>query len=383
MPHYRIAKTAELDLLFYWLEDQLRQLRQTNPVHNVLLDYLDQQFQKAERKLALLQTLIVLNDPSLEKRADTLANDLSRYVVPTANHYIAGLQRQGPQDRRVRDVLLRLSKRLGFDWIEDILVCLYRDLALLPEYRGLFAIPVFFGPPHLLETILEVPGIYHEFGHSVFARDDVFLREMTAIVKRHFTQLKQQPGPIPEAQKVRREEDLDQAAKSWSSLWLAEIFCDLFSGYVCGPANIASMVDMGRSQGRPPFVMASNSHPPNCARVLSSYLALSEQQRRHPTMNKIHVAWHNFIRGFTPGQDYRVCCSEDLLGALANAVNALIAQHLPKVPRYTKPLVDLPTARNVQAGIPLEDLINAGVTILFEAPDEFGAWQQASRLFIA
>jgi len=383
MPYYRIAKTAELDLLFDWLEDQLRQLRQANPEHGVLLNHLDQEYKRSETKLALLQTLVALNDPNFEKRADKLAHDLSRYLVPTAIHYVAGLQRQGPQDRRVRDILRRLCQRLRLDWIEDILVCLYRDLALLAEYRGLFAIPVFFGPPHLLETILEVPGIYHEFGHSVFARDDVFFREMSAIVKGYFTQLKQQAGPMPPAQKVLRDQELDRAASSWGALWLAEIFCDLFAGYVCGPANIASMVDLGRAQGFPPFLLASNSHPPNSARVIASYFALSDQQRQHPTVQKVYSAWQNFARGFTPGQDYRLRCSEDLLRLLANAANALIAQHLPDVPRYTKLPTDLAAARGVQAGIPLEDLTNAGVTILFEAPHEFAAWQQVSRSLIA
>ena len=194
MPYYQVAKTAELDLLFDWLAEQLRQLRQARPDQRVLLGYLDQQYKQAENRLALLQTLLALKDPNFSKRADKLAHDISRYLVPTANHYIAGLQRQGPEDRRVREILLRMCRRLRLDWIEDILVCLHRDLALLAEYRGIFAIPVFFGPPHLLETILEVPGIYHEFGHSVFARDDVFFREMSAIVKRHFAELKQQAG---------------------------------------------------------------------------------------------------------------------------------------------------------------------------------------------
>ncbi|MCI0540195.1 MAG: hypothetical protein L0Z50_33740 [Verrucomicrobiales bacterium] len=383
MPSYRFAKTAELDLLFDWLAEQLRQLRQANPDHRVLLDYLDQEYKQAENRLALLQTLLALNDPNLGKRADKLAHDLSRYVIPTANHYIAGLQRQGPPDRRVREVLLRMCRRLRLDWIEDILVCLHRDLALLAEYRGIFAIPVFFGPPHLLETILEVPGIYHEFGHSVFARDEVFLREMSAIVNRHFAQLKQQAGPMPPAQKALRDQELDRAAKSWGALWLAEIFCDLFAGYVCGPANVASMVDLGRGQGFPPYLLASNSHPPNCARVVASHFALSDQQRQHPTVRKIHDAWQNFARVFTPGQDYKLRCSEDLLKSLAHAVNTLIAQHLPNVPCYTKTPIDLTAARNVKAGIALEDLINAGVAILFEAPHEFQAWQQSARLLIA
>lgn len=383
MSSYRVAKTAELDLLFDWLADELRQLRQTNPDHHVLLDYLDQEYKQAETKLALLQAILALNDPNLDKRADKIAHDLSRYLIPTANHYIAGLQRQGPQDRRVRGVLFNMCQRLRLDWIKDILVCLHRDLALLAEYRGNFAIPVFFGPPHLLETILEVPGVYHEFGHSVFAKDDVFLREMSAIVKRHFTHLKQQAGPIPPAQKALRDQELDAAAKSWGSLWLAEMFCDLFAGYVCGPANLASMVDLGRAQGFPPHILASNSHPPNCGRVVASWFALSDQQRQHPTMVKIHDTWQNFARGFTAGQDYKLRCSEDLLRSLAEAVNTLIAQHLPDIPRYTKLPTELAAARAVKGSIPLEDLINAGVTILFEAPDEFSAWQRAARPLIA
>jgi hypothetical protein len=382
MPSYRIAKTAELDILFDWLAEQLRLLRLTNPDHRVILDYLDQQYRQAETRLALLQTLLALNDPNFDKRADKLAHDLSRYIIPTANHYIAGLQRQGPEDQRVRKVLLRLCQRLRLDWIEDILVCLRRDLALLAEYRGIFAIPVFFGPPHLLETILEVPGIYHEFGHSVFARDDVFRREMSLIVKRHFDQLKQKAGPMPPPQKALRDQELDRAANSWSALWLAEIFCDLFAGYVCGPANMASMVDLGRAQGFPPYLLASNSHPPNGARVMAAYLALCDQQRQHPTMQKVHAAWQNFARGFIPGQEYKLRCAEDLLRLLADAVNSLIAQHLPNVPCYVKPPTELAAARTVKAGIELEDLINAGVTILFEVPDQFSAWQKSARLLI-
>jgi hypothetical protein len=114
-----------------------------------------------------------------------------------------------------------------------------------------------------------------------------------------------------------------------------------------------------------------------------SHFALSDQQRQHPTVQKMYAAWQNFTSTFTPGQDYRLRCSEELLKSLALEVNALIAQLLPNVPRYTKTPTDLVAARHVQAGIPLEDLINAGVSILFEAPDEFANWQQSARLLIA
>ena len=358
-------------------------MRTANPDHAVLLNYLDQEYKRAEDKLTLLETVLALNDPNFEKPADKLSHDLSRYIVPTANYYIAGLKCQVPHGRQVRKVLLRLCQRLRLDWIEDILTCLHRDMAVLAEYRGLFTIPVFFGPPYLFETILEAPGIYHEFGHSVFARDDIFRQDLSTVVKTHFAHLKQQNAPISPDQKVLRDKELDGAAASWGGLWLAEIFCDLFAIYVCGPAYLALMVDLGRARGAPPFTLTSNSHPPNGARVLASYLALTDQQRQHPTVQKIYAAWQNFTNSFTPGQDYRLRCSEELLRSLTQKVHALLAQYLPDVPRYAKTPTDLAAARNVQAGIPLEELINAGVSILFEAPDEFAAWQKSARLLIA
>jgi hypothetical protein len=357
-------------------------LRAANPDHAVLLNYLDQEYKRAEGKLSLLEAVVALNDPNFGKHADKLSHDLSRYIVPTANYYIAGLKCQVPHGRQVRKVLLHLCQRLRLDWIEDILTCLHRDMAILAEYRGLFTIPVFFGPPYLFETILEVPGIHHEFGHSVFAKDEVFRQDLSAIVKTHFAQLKQQHAPISPDQKALRDKELDGAAASWGGLWLTEIFCDLFASYVCGPAYLASMVDLGRARGFPPFTLASNSHPPNGARVQAAYLALSDQQRQHPTILKIYAAWQNFTNNFTPGQDYRLRCSEEILKALAQEVYALIARHLPDVPRYEKIPADLAAARNVQTGIPLEELINAGVSILFEAPSEFASWQKSARLLI-
>jgi hypothetical protein len=383
MPNYRNAKTAEMDLLFDWLKEQLRELRTANSEHAVLLNYLDQEYKQAEDKLTLLEAVLALNDPNFEKRADKLSHDLSRYIVSTANFYIAGMKCQVPHGREVRKVLLRLCQRLRLDWIEDILTCLHRDMAVLAEYRGLFAIPVFFGPPYLFETILEAPGIYHEFGHSVFARDDIFRQALSNVVKAHFAQLKQQNAPISPAQKALRDKELDGAAASWGGLWLAEIFCDLFATYVCGPAYLALMVDLGRARGVHPFTLTSNSHPPNGARVLAAYVALSDQQRQHPTVQKIYAAWQNYTNSFTPGQEYRLRCSEELLNSLAREVHALIALQLPKVPRYSKTPTDLADARNVKAGISLEELINAGVSILFEAPGEFATWQKSARMLIA
>ena len=380
---YRFAKTAELDLLFDWLKLQLEEVRKSNPDHSTILDVLEKEYQAQENKLALLHAVLALNDPSFHKRADSFSQDLHRYIVATSNHYIAGLQCQNAHARRVRKVLLGICSRLHFDWIKDILARLHRDLALLPEYRGNFTIPIFFGPPHLFETVLEVAGVYHEVTHSLAAREPTFVREMKAIVHAHFRGLKHQAGPMPPAQKELRDKEYDAAAVSWNELWLTEIFCDVFSGYVCGPANLASMLDLGAARGSSPHLLAQNSHPPNGARFLTCYHALSDQQRQHPTVQKVFDAWQQYCHPFTPAQDYRLRCSDSLLRAVAEAINNLIAQRLPDVPRFVKLPPDLTAARTVAAGISLEDLVNAGVTMLFEAPGEFPAWQRSTRQFIA
>ncbi len=69
--------------------------------------------------------------------------------------------------------------------------------------------------------------------------------------------------------------------------------------------------------------------------------------------------------------------------ALTNQVLTLFQTHLPNTPRYTKCLPSVSDAQAIARGVTLEDLINAGVTILFEAPDVLPAWHQAAKLLIA
>jgi len=49
-----------------------------------------------------------------------------------------------------------------------------------PEVSGIGLYP---SPPHLLETILELPGVYHEVGHNAFARDETYRLELEQVVK--------------------------------------------------------------------------------------------------------------------------------------------------------------------------------------------------------
>lgn len=379
---YRRAKAAELSLLLRWLRNELDDLTKSDTVHTATLRHLQHEFEQVENSFRLVTSVLSLNDETFAVAVDGLLQSIHRYTVTTSTHYVAGLQRQTPLDLTVRTILLNARTRLRLDWIEDFVVRLDRPLALLPQYRGLDSIPMFFAPPNLLETVLELPGVYHEIGHNVFARDENYRRELERVVKGHFENAKHLAGPMPAAQKAERDKQLDSAARSWSEARLAEVFCDLFAGYVCGSANYGSIVEMGMMGATNPFLMTSPRHPPESARVRLAYFALSDQQKQNSTVQKIREVWKTFSARFASDLRFRHSCADDLLAALAARTMSLLAERLPNLPRYQAALPSLETARAIHQGMTLEELINAGVVILFEAPDEFLHWQQKAKPLI-
>src|SRR5205823_929739 len=158
---YRKAKAAELSIDLQWLRRELDALSSTDTVHAIALHHLSEEFAQVEQSFGFITSALSLNDDIVGLAIDRLLLSIHRYFVTTSTHYIATLRRQLSLDIRVRDILLNACARLRLRWVEDIVVCIDRPLALLPRYRGLYSIPVFYGPPSLLETILELPGIYH------------------------------------------------------------------------------------------------------------------------------------------------------------------------------------------------------------------------------
>jgi hypothetical protein len=143
------------------------------------------------------------------------------------------------------------------------------------------------------------------------------------------------------------------------------------------------MVDLGISRGKDPFIQGNTSYPPTCTRVNASWNALLPDQRSCPTAQKIYDAWQRHSLRFAAAQSYRIGFSEELITAMTNKVVSLLQTHRPNTSRYHKCLPTIAEAKAIGAGIKLEDLINAGVTILFEVPDDFSAWQQTGRSLIA
>jgi hypothetical protein len=380
---YRLAKAGELRALLQWLKRELQVVRDAGCDHLVLVDRLDAVLADADRELAKIEIIFQTGIPALLRRVDIIATQLENELLVASNFYLGGLQRQTPADREMRQVLLAMAKRLHLDWIEDFLVRLSRPLAIYSIYQRLASIPVFYGPPHLLESIMEIPGIYHELGHSVFSQNDEIGRRLGRVVKTHFDALRRSIGPLPQEQKAARDKDIDTGMQYWNRERLSEMFCDVFASYVCGSANIISMMDLGMRGNLDPFeIHLSDEHPPNAARVFAAHCALDAPVQNQSLLQAIFSEWTGYEKQFNQDRRYKVFCAPELLRALtAEMVNSL-SSVLPSIPRYLKPLPPLAQALAITAPIELEDLVSAGVVVLFEAPANFVTWQKSSRPLI-
>src|SRR5713101_5141291 len=205
---YRRAKAAELSLSLGWLRRELEDLSTADTVHAVTLRHLRQEFEKVDNSFGLVTAVLSLTDETVGVAVDRLLQSIHHYIVRTSIYYVAGLQRQTPLDLAMRGILMNACSRLRLDWIEDFVVRLDRPLAILPVYRGFYSIPMFFGPPNLMETVLDLPGIYHEVGHNAFARDENYRKGLEQVVKNHFKNAKDLAGPMPAAQKAVRDKEL-------------------------------------------------------------------------------------------------------------------------------------------------------------------------------
>jgi len=381
--HYRLAKAGELGALLQWLKRELHAVRAGGCEHVVLVERLEAVLADAERELAKIEIIFQTEIPALLRRVDVIATRLENELLIASNFYVGGLQRQTAADREMRQILLAMAKRLRLDWIEDFLVRLSRPLAIYSMYHRLASIPVFFGPPHLLESIMELPGIYHELGHSVFSQNDEIGRRLAAVVKAHFDGIGRSIGPLPQEQRDARDREIDTALQYWNRERLSEMFCDVFASYVCGSANIISMMDLGmRGSLDPCEILLSDEHPPNAARVFAAHCALDAPAQNQPLLQLIYSEWLAYEKQFNKDRRYKIFCAADLLRRLTVEMVHSLSAVLPDVPRYLKPLPSLADALGVAAPIALEDLVSAGVVVLFEAPAQFAAWQRNARTLV-
>lgn len=372
MPRYRLAKAAEHALNLDWLRTQLVSLRQQNLPHQLMLDRLDAHLAKDASVLRQLET--ALGTPGMEQYADALSYQLTGSFRALSEHYLGGLLHQTEREIRWRETLLEEIGRLGLNWISDLLVRLSRDLAILSSLRGDTSIPVLFAPPNQHESFLSLPGVYHELAHSAERQFPRIIVRLRQVIVQHYNEERTKVGPLPPKILPQSLREIDLAESYWDDLQLAEIFCDVFAGYACGPSNLLSMIDLARAQGSPQTSM-DPGHPPHAARVEVCHAALEAPQQQDALAAAAFRDWRNLVARETPGALYRRCCHPQLIDKLAVACNEEIATHLPTMPRHTSLLPTLEAARVAEHGNQLREVIASGMVILWQSPGEFQVWR--------
>jgi hypothetical protein len=372
MNSYRAFKAKEVELALTALQDRLDKCPRQNNLHSVVLGKLEGLLAVLAQELVIISP--VIHDPAFRPLVDARINRISIFLFLVERQYLRALSTPSPEELFLRGILINCAKRLGLDWIEDLVVQGSGELAIYPEFAGSLTTPAFHVPTGLLDSFLALPGIYHEFGHSVFRKFPSLLTAMKDVCKAYFDDLARRLGPMQPNLRDAQLKRFKKAHDFWSDRRLEELFCDLFAQYIGGCANVISMIDLSMAQGRPTFEMENQDYPADAARVRACELALNAQQSADPQTRDLMIEWEEYAQRFTDSQFYHDACPKELLRQLGEVVFTKLGTELPKLPRLTLPPPDVNVAFTPVKQTTLEDAIQQGMSVLSWRRDNFDSW---------
>lgn len=377
MNSYRALKAKEVEIALAALQERLEQCPRINGQHVIVLERLEALLAVFANELITIQP--VIHDASFRTEVDITLNQISIFLSIVETQYVRGLTAPSREELFLRSIFLSCAKRLGLDWIEDMALQGSGELAIYPEFYTSLAIPAFHVPTGLLDSFLALPGVYHEFGHSVFARFPSILIDMQRVCRAHFQKLRQQLGPMQPGIRAAHLKRFQQAEEFWSDRRLEELFCDLFAQYIAGCANIVSMIDLSMAKGRPTYDMDDSDYPPDGARVRACALALLDDQADEVSTKHLLAEWEEYAQQFSDSQFYRDACTEPLLRLLGQSVFSALASEMPSLPKNEDPPHDVQMAFTPAQNVSFEDAIQQGCTVLAWNRDNFESWWQDVR----
>jgi hypothetical protein len=377
MNSYRALKAKEVQLALAALQERLEQCPRVNGQHAVVLTRLEALLATFAGELITIEP--VIQDAAFRSLVDITLNRISTFLSIVETQFIRGLATPSQEELFLREILLNCLKRLGLDWIEDMVVQGSGELAIYPDLDRSLATPAFHVPTGLLDSFLSLPGVYHEFGHSVFAKFSSILIAMQQVSRAYFANLRSQLGPMQPGIRVKQLDRFQQAEEFWSDRRLEELFCDLFAQYIGGCANIVSMIDLSMAKGRPTYEMDDSDYPPDAARVRVCALALAADQANEPATKHLLEEWEEYAQQFSDSQFYRDTCPENLLGQFGQSVFAALVSELPNLPKMQGPPPDVQVVFTPAKTISFEDAIHQGCAVLAWRRDNFESWWQDVR----
>jgi hypothetical protein len=377
MNSYRALKAKEVELALAALQERLAQCSRANGQHLKVLERLEALLAIHANDFLTMQP--VIHDAAFRSLLDKILNQISIFILIVETQYLRGLVNPSAEELFLRSVFLKCAKRLGLDWIEDMVVHGSGELAIYPKFGNSLAIPSFHIPTGLLDSFLSLPGVYHEFGHSVFARFPSLLTSMRQAVRTYFQDLIRHLGPMQPALRAAQLKRFQQAEEFWTDRCLEELFCDLFAQYIGGCANIVSMIDLSMAKGSPTYEMDSPSYPPDAARVRVCVLMLAGNQANEASTTHLLQEWEEYAQQFSDSQLYRDACSENLLRQFGQNAFSTLTLEMPALPKIENPPPDVQVVFAHTTDISFEDAIQHGCAVLAWRRDNFESWWQDVR----
>jgi hypothetical protein len=369
------AKAADGELHLRWLKAELSSLRARAPSRLQIFDRLDAEVRGAEARLSDLKVVISAAHPTLMDRGIQCAHLLDAILNKVSVTYVGALRKEGDSERQMRGLVLSASRSSGMSWIQDVVVRLdgtHAVFATFPE------IPLLVAPPRHIASLYDMPGLYHELGHTAFVKFSAIGDCMRAAVAEYFDAQRRLGGPLTPGQRAAREERLAAAEQYWTEWQLAELFCDIFATYVCGPAHYASFVELGLRMPYDPFEVVGDPHPPDAARERVCYETLSLAHRAEKLVNIVRKAWKAHEGTSGANHQYMLRCSDELLAKLVGVAISSLEAKIPTLRRYQGSLPSVDHAERLTPTGSLEDVLNQSATILFLAPEHYGKWEGAA-----
>jgi len=366
------AKAADGELHLKWLRGELASLRARAPSRVQLFDRLDAEVRGAQARLSDLRVVISAAHPTLIDRGVECAHLLDAILNKVSVTYVGALRKEGDSERHIRGLVLSASRSSGMTWIEDVVVRLdgaHAVFATFPDF------PLLVAPPRHIASLYDMPGLYHELGHTAFMKFATIGERMRKTVAEYFAAQRRLGGPLTPGQRAAREERLVAAERYWTEWQLAELFCDIFGTYVCGPGHYASFVDLGLRMAYDPFEVIGDPHPPDAARERVCYEALSFTNHREQLVKIVRKAWKAHEGRFGSNHQYMLRCGDELLAKLVDVAIGCIEAEIATLRRYQAPLPSVDQVEKVTPTGSLEDILNQSATILFLAPEHYEKWE--------
>jgi len=377
MSSYRALKAKEVELTLLGLQERLAGCPRENGTHAIILARLDAMLIRFAAELESIKP--VAEEPAFQSAVDFTLGRIIAFLSVLDTQFIRGLVNPSDEELYLRSVFLGCARRLGLDWFEDMVVQSSGSLGIYTRLDRSFGTPVLHVPPSLLDRFLSLPGVYHEFGHSVFEKFPRLLAAMQQQVREHFDELRRGIGPVQQEQREAQMRHLQAAEMFWNERRLGEIFCDLFGQFVSGSANFISMIDLALADGLPPYDLLDPDYPPNAARVQICAVMLSGEQTNEPLVSRLLDEWSEFTTQHNDGPSYRDTCSEALLRRIALAVFDLLPVEMPNLPRTREPLPDVQVAFTPVESLSFEEAVQRGFAVFAWNRENFDSWWSDAR----